>query len=236
MRVWGGTPSEPETRGGAGRGGAARTGPYDARMPAQRRRGRAAAVEALVASAQRLIAERGPAGVTLREVADDAGVNFGLVYQYIGTKEQLLAEVYARAAAAAAEQLRDAEHLDDAIDLLMQRGDGTVARLIAWAALEQRDDPGSGDLFGSSPALAALASLAERDAATGGTEMPHEQAQVVAALTMAIALGWRLFGPIAVSAADLDPAEIGRYSETVRTLLRRFAADLTVDGEESAPA
>jgi AcrR family transcriptional regulator len=195
-------------------------------MPAQRRRGRAAAVEALVASAQRLIAERGPAGVTLREVADDAGVNFGLVYQYIGTKEQLLAEVYSRAAAGAAEQLRGAEHLDDAIDLLMRRGDGTVARLIAWAALEQRDGPGSADLFGSSPALAALAELAEHDAAAGGAEMPHEQAQVLAALTMAIALGWRLFGPIAVSAADLDPAEIGRYSETVRALLRRFAADL----------
>jgi AcrR family transcriptional regulator len=204
-------------------------------MPAQRRRGRAAAIEALVASAQRLIAERGPAGVTLREVADDAGVNFGLVYQYIGTKEQLLAEVYARAATGAAEQLRDAKHLDDAIDLLMQRGDGTVARLLAWAALEQRAASATGDLFGSSPALAALASLAERDAATSGTEMPHEQAQVLAALTMAIAVGWRLFGPIAVSAADLDPAEIGRYTETVRSLLRRFAADLTVDGDAAAP-
>jgi AcrR family transcriptional regulator len=202
-------------------------------MPAQRRRGRAAAVEALVESAQRLIAERGPAGVSLREVADDAGVNFGLVYQYIGTKEQLLAEVYSRAAAGAAEQLQAAEHLDDAVDLLMQRGDGTVARLIAWAALEQQENPGRGDLFGSSPALAALATLAERDAAAGGGEMPREQAQVLAALTMAIALGWRLFGPIAVSAADLDPSQIDRYSETARALLRRFAADLTSEDDAS---
>jgi AcrR family transcriptional regulator len=190
-------------------------------------------VEALVESAQRLIAERGPAGVSLREIADDAGVNFGLVYQYIGTKEQLLAEVYARAAADAAEQLRGAQHLDDAVDLLMQRGNGTVARLIAWAALEQQGNPGRGDLFGSSPALAALAALAERDAAAGGTEMPPEQAQVLAALTMAIALGWRLFGPIAVAAADLDPAHLERYSETARSLLRRFATDLTLDGGES---
>ena len=73
--------------------------------------------------------------------------------------------------------------------------------------------------------------LAERDAAASGSEMPHEQAQVLAALTMAIALGWRLFGPIAVSAADLDPTEIDRYSETARSLLRRFAADLTADND-----
>ena len=105
-------------------------------------------VEALVSSAQRLIAERGAADVALREIAEDAGVNFGLVYQYIGTKEQLLSEVYRRAAANAAAQLEHVEHLDDAVDLIMRSGDGTVARLIAWAALE---DPGRRDLFGSSP-------------------------------------------------------------------------------------
>jgi AcrR family transcriptional regulator len=177
----------------------------------------------LLTSAQRLIAERGPSDVALREVADDAGVNFGLVYQYIGTKDQLLARVYERAARNAAEQLEGVQHLDDAVDLLMRRGDGTVARLIAWAAL---DGAGRGDVFGASPAVQLLADLAERDAAQRGTPITREQAQVFAALTMVTSLGWRLFGSIALTAAGLDATQQETYAEMARSLFRRLHPDL----------
>jgi AcrR family transcriptional regulator len=43
-----------------------------------------------VEAAIELFSRRGPDAVLLREVATAAGVNYGLIYQYIGTKDDLL--------------------------------------------------------------------------------------------------------------------------------------------------
>src|SRR5438477_1896640 len=132
--------------------------------PSTRPRGRAEVVAALLDAARTLIAERGP-DVPLRDIAERANVNFGLIYQYVGTKEQLVREVYVRAARDAADRLAEAEHLDEALGMLMTFGDGTTARLVAWAALGGVQ---SHDLFRDSSALDVLARLTVRDPATCG--------------------------------------------------------------------
>jgi AcrR family transcriptional regulator len=50
----------------------------------------------LFASAERLFAERGFNGVSVRDIANDAGVNSALVGYYFGGKQGLLSEVYTR--------------------------------------------------------------------------------------------------------------------------------------------
>jgi AcrR family transcriptional regulator len=52
--------------------------------------------EQLLAAAERLFAERGLAGVTVRLIAAAAGVNWSLVGYYFRGKDRLLAEVYRR--------------------------------------------------------------------------------------------------------------------------------------------
>jgi AcrR family transcriptional regulator len=52
--------------------------------------------EQLVTAAERVFAERGFAGVTVRMIAAEAGVNWSLVGYYFRGKEGLLAEVYRR--------------------------------------------------------------------------------------------------------------------------------------------
>ena len=52
--------------------------------------------EQLLAAAERLFAERGFAGVTVRMIAADAGVNWSLVGYHFRGKDGLLAEVYRR--------------------------------------------------------------------------------------------------------------------------------------------
>ncbi len=47
---------------------------------------------ALLAAAVELFAERGPASVSIRDVARHAGVNHGLVHRHFGSKDDLLAE------------------------------------------------------------------------------------------------------------------------------------------------
>src|SRR5215210_4965619 len=57
---------------------------------------RAAAEGALLDAAERLLVEVGYAGVTTRRLADEAGVNHGLVHYYFGSIENLLVRVLER--------------------------------------------------------------------------------------------------------------------------------------------
>jgi AcrR family transcriptional regulator len=57
---------------------------------------RAAAEEALLDAAERLLVEVGYAGITTRRLAEEAGVNHGLVHYYFGSNENLLARALER--------------------------------------------------------------------------------------------------------------------------------------------
>ena len=57
---------------------------------------RAAAEEALLDAAERLLADAGYAGVTTRRLATEAGVNHGLVHYYFGSNENLLVHTLER--------------------------------------------------------------------------------------------------------------------------------------------
>jgi AcrR family transcriptional regulator len=62
-----------------------------ARSPA-----RTAAEEALLDAAERLLVDAGHAGITTRRLAEEAGVNHGLVHYYFGSNENLLARALER--------------------------------------------------------------------------------------------------------------------------------------------
>src|SRR6476659_1059327 len=57
---------------------------------------RAAAEEALLDAAERLLAGAGYAAVTTRRLAEEAGVNHGLVHYYFGSNENLLVRALER--------------------------------------------------------------------------------------------------------------------------------------------
>src|SRR3954462_7317051 len=57
---------------------------------------RAAAEEALFDAAELLLVEVGYAGITTRRLAEEAGVNHGLVHYYFGSNENLLARALER--------------------------------------------------------------------------------------------------------------------------------------------
>jgi AcrR family transcriptional regulator len=57
---------------------------------------RAAAEEALLDAAERLLVEVGHGGITTRKLAEEAGVNHGLVHYYFGSVENLLVRALER--------------------------------------------------------------------------------------------------------------------------------------------
>ncbi|MBA2333174.1 MAG: TetR family transcriptional regulator [Actinobacteria bacterium] len=63
---------------------------------AHTRDARAAAETALLDAAERLLVEVGHAGITTRRLAEEAGVNHGLVHYYFGSNENLLSRALER--------------------------------------------------------------------------------------------------------------------------------------------
>jgi AcrR family transcriptional regulator len=57
---------------------------------------RTAAEEALLDAAERLLADVGYAGITTRRLAEEAGINHGLVHYYFGSNENLLVRALER--------------------------------------------------------------------------------------------------------------------------------------------
>lgn len=194
--------------------------------------------EALLESAQRLIAEQGPSRVRLREIAESAGVNFGLVYQYLGTREDLLHAVYQRVSARSATRLEHIDQLTDTISLFMTLPDDSIGRIMGWAALEG-DYPAG--VFGHSPALDQVASMMIREARQDGRAMPEEEARVLAAFIQVVALGWRLFRGIGLAAAgveasaDADRRVIGWLQMLAESVVHGQASD-SVPAPATAPA
>jgi AcrR family transcriptional regulator len=64
--------------------------------PATKTEARSAAETALLDAAERLLVEVGHAGITTRRLAEEAGVNHGLVHYYFGSIENLLVRVLER--------------------------------------------------------------------------------------------------------------------------------------------
>ena len=64
--------------------------------PAQKTVARSAAEEALLDAAERLLVDIGHAGITTRRLAEEAGVNHGLVHYYFGSNENLLVRALER--------------------------------------------------------------------------------------------------------------------------------------------
>ncbi len=63
---------------------------------AQKTAARAAAEEALLDAAERLLVEGGYGAITTRRLAEEAGVNHGLVHYYFGSNENLLVRALER--------------------------------------------------------------------------------------------------------------------------------------------
>ena len=63
---------------------------------AHKTQARSAAEEALLDAAERLLVDIGYAGITTRRLAEEAGVNHGLVHYYFGSNENLLVRTLER--------------------------------------------------------------------------------------------------------------------------------------------
>lgn len=178
--------------------------------------------DSIVAAARTLFAERGPARVSLREVAREAGVNYGLIHQYVGSKEALVRLVFSRSAAAWTEAFSAADGLGDAIGLVLQPKSDTYVRMIAQVILEGRDPA---ELESGPSALQELISRLETElkADVAATSDPRIQAAVL----IAVSMGWGLFGPYLRTLAGLTELSPDELDIRVFNYVRQAFSQLT---------
>jgi AcrR family transcriptional regulator len=147
-------------------------------------------IDAVANAAGRLLLERSPSAVSVRDIATEADVNLGLIHRYVGSKDDVVALVLRRHTTRARSML---EQVPDDGDVL-----GHVAEVIVGR-------PGTG------PLMAGLI-LDGVDVATLKGDFPlleqlaRDGSELRAAMTYALALGWEVFGPSLLAAADAEPS------------------------------
>lgn len=188
---------------------------------ADRPAGRDAVMEALVEATSQLILERGVT-MSVRDIAQRAGVNHGLVHTYFGSKEALLSAAFGHLVDRAAAELDD-DGFPPA-DLAFRRG-GEVARALARTMLDVEGDP-----YPSHPILpswrAALAT-----SRPGATDAELDEAVIVATT---LGLGWALFAEQLCGILDVDEDERDAIEQRVLALMSDIGGIPSIDASASS--
>ena len=171
-----------------------------------RPKGRAETTAAIVAAATELFRAKGPAGVSLREIAQHAGVNYGLVHRHFGSKEAITAAVFRGTSRRGAQALGASADLAGALGAFASRiEEGDFARMLAWALVDGSNPTAFVDDSGAFHRMRELA------AGPDGADDPERRIALAAALSML--MGWQVFAPFLTEGLgldDIDPAAVQR--------------------------
>jgi len=164
--------------------------PADAPRPP---RGREQVTRALLDAAMELFALRGPAAVSVREVAARARVNHALVFRHFGSKDGLVKAVWERVVEDLGGRVGGVPDYPGMVTLTEALAESeTTWRLLARALLD-----GQAGMIASSgyPFLEVMVEAAARGQAEGllrGRVHPR----VIVAMVIAMGLGWLVYHPV----------------------------------------
>lgn len=184
-----------------------------ATLDGSRPTGRAEVIDAVLDAAERLFADAGPSDVSLRAIAAEAGVSYGLVHRHFGSREALvdrLLERYAERWTSAVEGMGYEEALARLLGDSVETG--AYLRLLAWTLLsDHRETSVAAHL--EHTRLDQLAALRGDDPA----------AQHTTAAALALIFGWRLFNPFIREALGLGGSDAELQTAMHAALARQIA-------------
>lgn len=179
------------------------------------RRGREATTAAILDAARELFSERGYAAVTVRGIAERAGVTHALVHQYAGTKAEIFRAVLKRGEGVLVSAAPDNPDLLESTSRMLRHGleqSGRAhARLLVGSALGGMPYDRTAGRFA---AIERLIELAERQAGSASEAERAEQdldPRLAVACVGTLYLGWVAVEPWMRPAAglkDMDEAEL----------------------------
>lgn len=196
------------------------TEPVRSRDPAGTRR-------LVLDAAERLFAERGFAGTSIRDIAQASGVSHPLIQHHFATKEGLYREVLNRSAEEYGERFPEAAEVDRPVDLRAEmtqlfgfvRGRGRLFRMVGWARLEGRDDLFAGKNHKPREAMIRRIEAGQR----AGTVRGDIAASGLAMMLEALLFSYLENRPSGTSCGG-DPIDDDAYLEQAIRLVERGAA------------
>jgi AcrR family transcriptional regulator len=161
---------------------------------------------ALLEAGAELFAARGPAHVTVRDIAERARVNHGLVHHYFGSKEALLKAVVRDFTSRFA-----AESITAFDQLFASAGRTDFSRIMARLILDGYDP---NEFTGDDPTIRNILAFAEQ-AKEGGFLREGLDPRLVTAMGFALHLGWLVFEPHLLVATGLAVRGKDRVREQI---------------------
>jgi AcrR family transcriptional regulator len=167
-------------------------------------------VTRLLEAVERLCAEKAPSDVTMRSIADEAGVSVGLAYHYFDSKTELFARALDRiagslTAATGASSEAPSATLVALWASLEERP--AFARLVTWFILTGQDVTSA---MSGHPLIQQVAAEASRQG--------HSDPTTAAEILVVFGLAGAIFGPSANRAVGRDPADRALYDTMARML------------------
>lgn len=192
---------------------------------------RAATEAALETAALSLLSHEGVlAGLNLQRVADEAGVNRGLVYHYFGSRRALLRAALARQVARRGREVTAARELP--LRARMRAYVTTVVRhrsSVQIAALLTLDgDPAPWFMADTSETIARFA----RDRECGDLDPDFDDLPALNVAVVSLAYGYALFRPYFARALQ---TRVGDLDERFAEVADRFLLGLGPRGERTEP-
>lgn len=183
-------------------------------------RGRVVAEERLITAASELLGEVGPRAMSVRMVAERAGVNHGLVHHYFGGKDGLLRAAMERLVTEHAAYAREKSDGDPIPAPLALTGDQKYLRAVVRAVLDGEMDLARTELTtGVSVPRGALEHLRS----VTGQSRTDTELKATLALGMAMEMGWAALEPFLFAVADVADEEQDDVRDAARTIRRKFA-------------
>lgn len=164
---------------------------------------REATVEAILDAAEALFSAHGFTAVTVRDIAERAGVSHALVHRYLGSKEEVYRAVFRRNEDVIRAAAGDTEDLLEAVRLMLREGlrhHRAYLRLVAHSAVHGLPFDST---IGRFAATERLVELAQRRAVEHGQTADDLGARFAIAAVVALYLGWTATGDWVLRAAGL---------------------------------
>jgi TetR/AcrR family transcriptional regulator, repressor for neighboring sulfatase len=203
-------------------------------------RGREAAVAAILDAAYELFAARGYNAVSVRAIAERAGVSHALVHRYLGSKGDIYRAVLTHNEDIILSAAPDDPDLLATTGRMLRRGlaEGrTQGRLVVQSALRGVPFDRSSGRFAATERLVELAERAAASAPAAERVEKDLDPRLVVACVVALFLGWGTASSWILPAVRLDDMDEAEVLDGVeRVIADIFRSQVPgVDGSDSSP-
>jgi AcrR family transcriptional regulator len=203
-------------------------------------RGRAAAIADILDAAYDLFAAHGYDAVSVREIAERAGVSHALVHRYLGSKRDIYRAVLTLNEDIILSAAPDDPDLLATASRMLRQGLGegrTQGRLIVQSALQGVPFDQTSGRFAATERLVELAEKAAASASSDERAAKDLDPRLVVACVVALYLGWGTtasWSLAAVGLGDMDEAEaVDGLERVILGILRSNVAGVAGDDVSS---